>query len=90
MGTFLRVVGIIVMCVGVVFAVFAVFGVRGWMHFLGQSSLVPEETPSFGPLSGFVWAGGLGGILGGFGMVVGGAALFCLGTIYNEVKSLRG
>jgi|UniRef100_A0A7V3YH37 hypothetical protein len=90
MGTFLRIVGIVVMCLGVVLAVFTVIGVRGWIGFLTQS--VPSEEPSFAPppFSDLVWAGGFGGVLGGFGLFVGGASLFCLGTIYNEVRSLRG
>lgn len=90
MGTFLRIVGVVVMCLGVALAVFAILGARGWLQSLGQSSPMPEEMPSFTPFSMLAWAGGFGGILGGFGMVVGGASLFCLGTIYNEVKSLRG
>uniref|UniRef100_A0A7V4TWC4 Uncharacterized protein n=1 Tax=Candidatus Caldatribacterium saccharofermentans TaxID=1454753 RepID=A0A7V4TWC4_9BACT len=89
MGTFLRIVGIVVMCLGVVLAVFTVIGVRGWMGFLAQST--PPGGPSFvPPFSDLVWAGGFGGVLGGFGLFVGGASLFCLGTIYNEVRSLRG
>lgn len=75
MGTFLRIVGIVVMCLGVVLAVFTVIGVRGWIGFLTQS--VPSEEPSFAPppFSDLVWAGGFGGVLGGFGLFVGGAPL---------------
>ncbi len=87
MGTFLRIVGIVAMGFGVVFAVLVLSGMWGWMRVADQSAL-PDE--SFMPFVHFLWAQGFGGVLGGFGIFVGGASLFCLGTIYNEVRLLRG
>lgn len=87
MGTFLRVVGIVAMIFGVAFAVLVLSGAWGWMGAMNQSTMPGESLVPFAHL---VWAQGLGGVLGGFGIFVGGASLFCLGTIYNEVKLLRG
>lgn len=81
MGTFLRIVGVVAMCLGIAFAAFVLLGMWNWMGALHQSTA---------PFPGILWSGSFGGVLGGFGIFVGGASLFCLGTIYNDVKSLRG
>ncbi|MCX7730881.1 MAG: hypothetical protein N2205_06665 [Candidatus Caldatribacterium sp.] len=81
MGTFLRVVGIVAMCFGIAFAALVLLGMWNWMEALNQSTT---------PFPGVLWTGSFGGVLGGFGIFVGGASLFCLGTIYNDVKALRG
>lgn len=87
MGTFLRIVGVVAMCIGVAFAVLTLLGLWNWMGMMHQSMEPYESLP---PFSGLLWAGGFGGVLGGFGIFVGGVSLFCLGTIYNDVRSLRG
>ncbi len=94
MGTFLRIVGIIVMIFGIAVAVFSVLGLGSFMQFFQSSSseFTPFEGEEFPPMQEMrPWMGGaVGAALAGFGVFVGGAALFCLGSIYNEVRKMRG
>jgi len=94
MGTFLKVVGIVVLVFGALFIVLSIIGMGSLFGTLSQPFTLPspgEEIPPSSPLiGGLAWMGGIGGILGGFGIVVLGVALFCIGSIYNDVRSLRG
>ncbi len=96
MGTFLRIVGIIVMIFGIAVAVFSILGLGSFIQFFQSSSseFAPFEGEEFPPMQEmrpWMWMGGaVGAALAGFGTFVGGAALFCLGSIYNEVRKLRG
>ncbi|MEN3186499.1 MAG: hypothetical protein ABDK94_03740 [Atribacterota bacterium] len=97
MGTFLKVVGIIVLVFGAIFIVLSVIGMGSFLEMLTSSYPLPspgEEnfpmTPAPPIMGGLAWMGGIGGILGGFGIVVLGVSLFCIGAIYNDVKALKG
>lgn len=94
MGTFLRVVGVIVLVFGALVVVLSVVGFGSFFSMPIQPFTLPapgeENFPSSPPLvGGLAWMGGIGGILGGFGTIVLGVALFCIGSIYNDVRALR-
>lgn len=97
MGTFLKVVGIIVLVFGVIFIVLSVIGMGSFLGMLtssyplpspGEENFPPMPTPPM--MGGLAWMGGIGGIVAGFGIIVLGVALFCIGAIYNDVRVLRG
>ena len=96
MGTFLKVVGVVFLCLGIVAIIFSLIGMSTQKS--SSYSLPPPgeefypfpEEEFFSSTSDFFSKlAGIGGILGGFGVLVGGAALFCLGSIYNDVRSLK-
>lgn len=95
MGTFLRIVGVIVLIFGVLFIVLSVVGMGNifGLRRIGQPYTLPspgeENFPSMPFWGGLAWLGGVGGILGGFGIMVCGVTLFCIGSIYNDVKNLQ-
>jgi len=88
MGTFLKVVGIIVVVLGVVVVVASLLGVGSWFSFTRAYPMLPEEAPP-NYWQGFWLLGGIGGVFAGLGVLIAGVALFCLGSIYNDVKSLK-
>ncbi|MGB9553634.1 MAG: hypothetical protein ACPL7L_04600 [bacterium] len=94
MGTFLKVVGIIVLVFGALFIVLSVVGMGSLFGGLYRSFPMPspgEENFPGGPLlGGLAWMSGIGGIVGGFAIIVLGITLFCIGSIYNDVRFLRG
>ncbi|MGQ9473860.1 MAG: hypothetical protein ACUVQZ_08605 [Candidatus Caldatribacteriaceae bacterium] len=95
MGTFLKVVGIIVLIFGILFIILlvvgmgSIFGLRSLTQPYTLPSPGEENFPPTPFVGGLSWLGGIGSIVGGFGIIVCGVVLFCIGSIYNDVKNLR-
>ncbi len=88
MGTFLKVIGIIVVVFGILVVVFSLFGAGRFLNFMTSPGTTEESAPMM-PWTGMALAGGIGGALGGLGILIGGVALYCLGTIYNDIKDIK-
>ncbi len=97
MGTFLKVIGVAFFCLGIVAIIFSLIGMskpKSPSYYSlpppGEDFYPFPEEEFFSSTSDFFSKlAGIGGILGGVGALVSGAALFCLGSIYNDVKSLK-
>lgn len=88
MGTFLKIVGIAVLIFGIIVIVFALLGMGRYFSFLSTPDISGESTPMI-PWMSWSIAGNIGGAIGGFIVVIGGVALYCLGTIYNIVIDIK-
>ena len=88
MGTFLKIVGIIVLIFGIIVIVFSLFGLGRFLGFLGTQEMTGESNTMM-PWMNWTLAGNIGGAVGGVIFIIGGAALYCLGTIYNNVKEIK-
>jgi len=88
MGTFLKIIGIIVFVFGIIVIVFTLFGMSRFLSFLSSPNMPSESTP-FMPGMNWTIAGDIGGAIGGLVILVGGAALYCLGAIYNNIMDMK-
>ena len=88
MGTFLKVIGIIVLIFGVIVIVFSLFGFGRFLNFMSTPGVTDESTTMM-PWTGMAMAGGIGGAIGGLAIIISGVALYCLGTIYNDIKNIK-
>ncbi|MEI6158007.1 MAG: hypothetical protein WCP87_06560, partial [Atribacterota bacterium] len=87
MGTFLRVIGIIVIIIGIAVMVFSFIGTGGLLNFMNKN-MGTSFAPGTDQNVTIPWVGmalaGAGGAIGGFAILIGGVVLLALGTIYND------
>jgi multisubunit Na+/H+ antiporter MnhG subunit len=88
MGTFLKIIGIITLVFGIIVIVFTLFGMSSFLSFLTVPNF-PNESTTMMPGTGWTIAGNISGAIGGFVIIISGAALYCLGDIYNNVKEMK-
>ena len=88
MGTFLKIIGIITLVFGIIVIVFTLFGISRFLSFLTVPNL-PNESSTMMPGTSWAIAGNISGAIGGLVIIIGGAALYCLGAIYNNVIGIK-
>lgn len=88
MGTFLKIIGIITLVFGIIVIVFTLLGMSRFLSFLNAPNMLNESATM---MPGMSWtiAGNIGGVIGGLVIIIGGAALYCLGAIYNNVIGIK-
>jgi hypothetical protein len=50
---------------------------------------LPNESSTMMPGTSWAIAGNISGAIGGLVIIIGGAALYCLGAIYNNVIDMK-
>ncbi len=89
MGTFLKVAGVVVLIAGAALIILSIAGMWWFADWVSPPGVDFEENVLPMPWGAFALAQRLGVMLGGVLIILGGAALFCLGNIYNDVRQLK-
>lgn len=89
MGTFLKVAGILVLIAGIVMIFLSVAGMWWLGYWTSPPGAQEEEQMLPLPWGMVALAERLGAVAGGVLVFLAGAALFCVGSIYNDIKELK-